>query len=225
MSTTSTVKSWPRKLLLAVPATLLVTAMWQPIARALDERGGVAQPQLAHIAGTHGWISTSDRLTSWQPHYLRSNTAIEQAFSKNGATVGVYIGYYRNQTQGTELVSSANQFVAANDPVWVQTATGHAAAGANGALPSARFAELHGGGTQLVAWQWYWVDGMLTSSPYVAKAYLAFAKLISGRDDSAVVIVYSLKDPLNDTSKKALDEFVKDMWPSISQILDHTRDG
>jgi len=218
-------KPWPKSLLFAVPAVLIVTAMWRPVAWALTDPTHATQPQLAQVIGTSGWGESSGRLATLKPHYLHASTELMQAFSKSGMTVGVYIGYYRNQTQGSELVRSGNQLVASSDPDWAQASSRYVSVARGEEIFRAHSAELHGKYTNLVAWQWYWVDGKFTASRYAAKAYLALAKLLGHGDDSAVVVVYAPKDPLKDTSGKALEEFVKDMSPGIVRALEQARGG
>ncbi len=42
---------------------------------------------------------------------------------------------------------------------------------------------------RLLAWRWYWINGRLTTSNYLAKAYNALDKLTGRGDDSAVIVV------------------------------------
>jgi EpsI family protein len=80
-------------------------------------------------------------------------------------------------------------------------------------------AHLSGGGGDITAWHWYWIDGHITVSPFAAKAYLTRARLTGRGDDSAVVVVYTGRGALRDTSDRTLADFLSDMWPSIEQAL------
>ena len=68
-----------------------------------------------------------------------------------------------------------------------------------------RTAELRGAGEQrLVVWRWYWINGRLTTSDHVAKAWQAFNRLLGRGDDSAVVILYA---PTTEGGESALESF------------------
>ncbi|HQT26406.1 MAG TPA: EpsI family protein, partial [Burkholderiales bacterium] len=73
---------------------------------------------------------------------------------------------------------------------------------------------------RLVAWEWYWVNGRWTDSPYLAKLYEAESRLTKGYDDAAVVVVSSSYaiDPGRATS--SLREFVGQSLPEIKTMLD-----
>ena len=73
-------------------------------------------------------------------------------------------------------------------------------------------------GRSYVAWRWYWIDGALTSSDLVAKARIAWLKLVRHTDDSAVVIAYA--EDRDDTPGSAtLRKFTRDAWPAITAAL------
>ena len=83
-----------------------------------------------------------------------------------------------------------------------------------------RTGELRGSDRHLVAWQWYWIDGRLTTSDYVAKVYLAVAKLLGRGDDSAVVVLFTPKLDRSDATSQTLAEFARDMGASIQDQLE-----
>jgi EpsI family protein len=74
---------------------------------------------------------------------------------------------------------------------------------------------------QLLVWQWYWVNGLWTSSDFMAKLYTAYSRIIGHGDDSAVVIVYTLKKSTEATSS-ILEDFVKIAAPEIEKTIEQT---
>jgi EpsI family protein len=159
---------------------------------------------------------------SWRPHYVSASREVFQVFAKDGETVGLYIGYYRNQTQGAELVTWRNQLV--DGTRWLKGAAGARDLTLGSAPVRVRTAELTGPGVRLLAWQWYWIDGHITASDHLAKAYLAAAKLRGRGDDSAVIIVYSrMADPADERAARRLTAFTGEMWGGIERALDEAR--
>jgi EpsI family protein len=93
----------------------------------------------------------------------------------------------------------------------------------NGQPLQVRTSELRGaGGQELLVWQWYWIDGRLTASDYSAKAYTAISRLQGRGDDSAGIVVYTVKTR-NDTADATLDAFVRAAGPAIEAALRQTR--
>jgi EpsI family protein len=82
-----------------------------------------------------------------------------------------------------------------------------------------RTAELRGGnGQRLVTWQWYWINGRLTSSDYVGKAYTALARLLGQGDDSAVVVLFAPKEEAGG-GESTLQAFVQSAGGAIETTL------
>ena len=75
---------------------------------------------------------------------------------------------------------------------------------------------------RLVAWQIYWVNGTLTASDYLAKAYSAFYRLTGRGDDSAVIIVYTPKNQAGD-AEAVLSSFLATNYTVINELLLKTR--
>jgi len=121
-------------------------------------------------------------------------------------------------------VSSNNTLVASNDMAWSRVASGVKPIGADGRAVTAATAELKGpSGERLVAWYWYWIDGRLTASDTLAKAYTALSTLEGRGDDGAIIVVYTWKGQ-SGAAEATLDAFVRDMVPRLATELGHVRD-
>jgi EpsI family protein len=89
---------------------------------------------------------------------------------------------------------------------------------------SIRTAELRStDSVRMMVWQWYWVNGHLTSSDVKAKIYTALSRLTGQGDDSAVIIVYAPKEQAGG-GEAALEAFVNAAAPEIERALSRTRD-
>jgi EpsI family protein len=116
--------------------------------------------------------------------------------------------------------------VKSKDPQWVQVSRGTRTLELDGKTLAIRTAEL--GGTpfagqakddRLVVWQVYWVNGTLTASDALAKAYAAGFSLIGRGDDSAVILVYALKGEAGH-GERAIEDFLRANLPDIRKLLE-----
>ena len=211
------------QLWIAVAALAVVTGMWR-IGYWAIERGDVApRPELQSLGTFGGWHGMTGGLTDWRPHFINPSAEVHERFRYQDLRVGLYLGYYRNQSEGRELVSSENVLVRSDEPTWTRVASGSRPIDLVGERVIARTAELRArDGERLVLWQWNWINGRLTASDHWTKAYTAFARLLGQGDDSAVVIVYTLKNQPGG-AEAALEAFLRDAASNISTALEHTR--
>jgi EpsI family protein len=201
-----------------------VTAMWPLIVAALERGEAASPPTLSALDAAGGWSSSPAELTEWRPRFLNPSAELQQTFTRGDASAGIYVGYYRDQAGGRKLVSSDNVLVKSEDAVWSRVASGTQPVDIDGRSVDARTAVLkRQSGDALVAWYWYWIDGRLTASDSLAKAYTALSKLTGRGDDGAVVIVYAPAGKQG-AADAALRAFVRDMGPAIHALLARTRD-
>ena len=141
-------------------------------------------------------------------------------------TVGLYIGYYRQQGYQRKLVSSDNALVRTKDTRWALVESGQKNIIFGTTPVSAKTAILRGSSLdtvasteRLVVRQFYWINGQLSSSDVLAKIYGAFARLRGRGDDAAVVVFYT---PLQqgDKEDEILDEFAKKNGGMILKMLE-----
>lgn len=217
---------WLAALLLAV-ITVLPHA-----AQKLIERLESASPPVLFIAdGETGaaWKKQDKPQTDWRPAFQNPSAELNTVFSSGENTVGLYLGYYRNQKFDRKLVSSENLLVKYKDTQWAQV--GAATTRADFIQPGVtlRTAELraaglggHSDAERLVVWQVYWINGRLTASDPLAKAYTAFSRLLGQGDDSAVIILYAPKTQAGG-GEMALQRFASDNASLIAATLRRAR--
>lgn len=184
----------------------------------------VAPPSLAPA-----WMVSSDKVANWTPSFQNPSDQLEATYKSGTATVGVYLGYYRHQDYNRKLVSSENVWVKSKDAVWAQVTRGTRAVQWATQTYSVRTGELRGtpvagqlDDERLVIWQIYWVNGTLTSSDALAKAYGALYRLMGRGDDSAVIILYAKKGPA-DEGETVLTAFAQANAMPLDALLQRAR--
>jgi exosortase A len=188
---------------------------------AIDKADGSAAPNLAELRLPAGWDDAKP-FTNWKPVYANASVERQAAYSREDKTVGLYVGYYRNQDYQRKLVTSTNVLVTSSDPVWSVVSRNRAEVILDGVPASIRTAELlrkDATGHRLVVWQWYWIGGKLTASDIEAKLLTAISRLRRRGDDSAVIILYAPRESATD----ALPAFAMQAIGPINQMLDATR--
>lgn len=212
-----------RAIYAAAIAAFAVAAAWQPIATAFQRPGPTTAPTLSAVAGAGPW-QPSAPFATWKPHYAGFVSELQQAYRAGDREAGLYLAYYRGQEKGRELVTSGNLLVARENWAWKQVADGQDSVDWNGRATPIDRAEVQGSTMRLHVFSLYWVDGRVTSSPYVAKAQLAWSRLTGRGDDSALIVAYAREQGSGDASRDALRDFVRQMSPEIERTLGLARE-
>lgn len=208
-----------RPLLLAAACVLAVSFVWRPVLSAIEGQGVNSVPQLTPLMALQGWSTIRSESVGLKPHFLNPRAELQQEFEKGGRRVALYIAYYRRQSQGRELVTSGNRLVQSMDKVWSVAATGGRRVARGDGTVEVQRTELFGAGSRLVVWHWYWVDGRIVTSDYLAKLLLVWAKLSGAGDDSAVVAISTAKTDASDAADKVLEQFLSDAGSGIEEML------
>jgi EpsI family protein len=183
-------------------------------------RGGdVRDPDESGAAG--GWApAEAGSLPEWKPLYGGVAAESTTTWGKDGTVVGLFLGYYRNQQPGRELITSENKVIRSKDPDWTLAGYGEARAPLPQGPSTVSSTEIRGDRGRLLVWRWYSIGGHVTARDYVAKALLVLAKLVGRGDDSAVVMVYTtVREDGRADAARALSDFVGAMGPAIEHSL------
>ncbi|MDO8264740.1 MAG: exosortase A [Gallionella sp.] len=225
--TVTAARLWTSTACLAVLVALPHIALWA------TDRGEAVDP-VAFTAPkvlAPSWLSVSPALADFKPAFQNPSAEMNNSYASQGGTVGLYLGYYRHQDYNRKLVSSNNVLVASKDPQWAQVASGSRMVTFGDKQLVLRTAVLRGAGLidstdggRMMVFQVYWINGTLTSSDYLAKAYGAFHRLAGRGDDSAVIIVYTPKDQAGG-AEAALDSFLTTNYAAINELLLKTREN
>jgi len=204
-----------------VPAGLLCVAVaivWPAILGFLKAPVHAAPARLAGLMPANGWTVNADEITSWRPRFGKASSMLSQQFTKEGRVVGLYVAYYRNQSEESKLVSTENVLVRNDDPIWKVTSRRDV----HQAPDSLQVRDVRAAGRnqQLAIRQWYWVDGHYTGSPYLASMQILMAQLRKHGDDGAAIIIYTpMQEEQDVSSAKVLDAFASDMAGPLAELL------
>ena len=175
------------------------------------------------------WKVSSDSVAEWTPQFQNPSGQFTTTYTSGPTSVGLYLGYYRNQNYNRKVVSSENVLVKSKDLNWAQVSSGSRSVELAGVSHSVRTAELRGtpvpgqmGEDRITVWQLYWINGTLTSSDTLAKAYGAMHRLLGRGDDSAVIILYTPKGSSNE-GDATLATFLQTNAVAIDLLLQSVR--
>jgi exosortase A len=209
-----------RRAMLVALGLIAVLAIW-PVAKvaalaAVSERP-VAEVQIQSVSE---WKRQPGSVTSWRPHLEGATSQQSLTFSNGDRRIGVFLGLFRAQRQGAELVNQMNQLVHSSDAVWRLVAQGERSVALGDRSIAVRTALLRSAQGGLVAWQWYWLGGgTVTGSDTVAKLDLAVDRLLGRDDTSAWITVYAEYQDDPSTAEVLLGSFVGDMSAAMDAAL------
>lgn len=210
------------QLIFATLLVVVVSSIWAPALSVIEKQNSITSVRVPAVAVANGWVATENSVSGWKPDFSNPSAELAQTFVKDGKQVGLHIAFYRDQKQDRELVNSMNQLVRSTNKVWTVTASGSMESDVGKQPISLRTAELRSGQTYLVAANWYWVDGRITASDYLAKAYLALAKLAGHGDDSALIAIFTPVSESGESGNEILGRFAADMGEAIQRTLVET---
>ncbi|PKO89925.1 MAG: exosortase A [Betaproteobacteria bacterium HGW-Betaproteobacteria-10] len=193
---------------------------------AIDKADQANEPHLALFTPSAEW-QESAAFASWKPAYANPSAELQTTYRQQEKTVGLYIAYYRNQDYQRKLVTSGNSLATSTDHIWSVTAQSQTPASQANLPAQLRTAQLLGKDTspetRLLVWQWYWINGKLTTSDIEAKLFTALSRLRGQGDDSATVILYTPFEQ-TDNPQTTLQAFAAVNAENITKILQQTRD-
>jgi EpsI family protein len=204
----------------AAAAVLAIAAAWPLYAAYLDRPSGAAgQPVLPTPASVGGWVLAGEPFTDWRPRYEGAAASGIHVYRKGEATVAVYLGLYRDQRKGAELVTSANIMVEQKHPVWSNVGESRRKEDLGSGPTAIRQTLLRSSGQRLLIWDWYRVSGRNIVEPYVGKLLLARDRLLGRGDEGAAIILFTPYLERPDAAQETLRQFVREMLPSIEVAL------
>ena len=194
---------------------------------------GLALHLVAPPVLTADWLSTPPGDFNFKPSFQHPAAEINQHYTRQGAPVGLYVGYYTHQNYQSKLVSSSNVLVGSHDDLWAQLNRSSRPLTLAAQSLAVQRAELRGGAShgsttapRLLVWQLYWINGTLTSNDYLAKVYGAFDRLLGRGDDAAVIVIYTPQALTGEVASDALlASFLSTNYAAIHKLLLTTRQG
>lgn len=209
------------RLRVAIASVLALASLvaW-PLFQIVTSRGDRDQAvDIPDIVPQRGWSATGKPSVEWTPELRNPRRERVQSFQKDGNQIEVFTGIFQNQTWNSKLVTSVNQFVDSDKPAWSLAARGSAHTEISGKSLEPKTGVVLGRGDRILAWQWYWIDGIFTGSDTQAKARQLLARVQGRGDSSAWIAIYSRADSTPDAASKALEQFVREMGDSLERAL------
>lgn len=215
------------RMLGAMLAVVALAAAWPLYAARLERKiAGGGAPALAAPADESGWQREPGPITVWRPRYSGASASVFDVYRKGTQPLVLYVGYYRHQHRGAELVTTTNVMVVQKDPVWEKIAESRPRVNLGGGPVTIRQTELKSAGQRLLVWDWFRIAGHDLSSPYLAKLLLARERLLEGRDDgAAIILAVPYVDGQLGRAERTLHDFVRDMLPSVNATVRHAAAG
>lgn len=173
---------------------------------------------MPRISAAQGWLPVNGATANWTPALVNPRQVSIQHFEKAGRRVDVFIGIFSGQSWTSKLVSSVNQFAAEGNG-WSLVDRGTTTTRYSGQPLEVKTGVMLGRDERIVAWQWYWIDGMVTGMDVAAKRQQLRTRLAGKGDTAAWVAIYTLGKDAPSTSTKTLDEFVNEMGAAMDQAL------
>ena len=222
----------------AVLASLLLSVASPHVLLWATQRDGPSDRVMlsAPAALASDWKQLASSVPAFSPAYQSPAAVINTSYARDGRSVGLYVGYYRQQNYEHKLISSNNTVVTSNDKHWarVSNARRPVTLGADSlSLVTTELRSLQlpitaassaSDNARMLVWQVYWINGRATTSDYLAKVYAALDRLIGRGDDSAVMMLYTAQDPAGGADA-LLASFVADNYTVIDALLLNARSG
>lgn len=209
-----------RSMFFSSGAVVVIALIWPVYAHHVESKSsGSAMPELKMTDVSGKWQSDSTRVSDWQPSYVGATAQVLQSYRSGGQSVDLYISYYRNQQQGTELINSENTLVPEAGAKWYNVKQEARNIYTGSRQHTINQNQLRSPSMKLLIWRWYWVGGEETRNPYLAKFILAKNRLLGRNDDGAEIVVASLYEETPDEAAPVLQRFLEDMMPAITDGL------
>lgn len=170
--------------------------------------------QLASLATLERGDSTQDGV---RPLFPGARVRYQATYLYKGNQIDVYVGYYRNQRQGAELVSVGNSYEPTKDWSWSLSAQssdthpGLPGMKLEGYLKAGRHAALH---------HLYWVNGMTTTNDAISKLLELGSRLRGRGDDAAAIAITAYSHENLDVARKLSEDFAAQFLPGILADLE-----
>jgi EpsI family protein len=194
--------------------------VWPLYAAHLDrDRGIPAQLPLAAPVAASGWTIDPVPMTDWRPRYEGAVASVFQTYRRDGRVVALWLGYYPQQRQGSELVTSTNIMVVQKHPVWSNMGESERSEDLGKGAFEIRETRLRSPVQRLLVWDWSRIAGRDLTNPYLAKVLFARDRLLDRGDEAAAIILATPYEEQTAAAEDTLRSFARAMAPSIDAAL------
>ncbi|MDQ3185428.1 MAG: exosortase A [Pseudomonadota bacterium] len=207
----------PKSPIFIAGAVLAIALIWPAYAAYLENMASHSAEQEIEIpVVSEKWQIIPGQVSDWEPTYVGAAAQLRQHYRNGGRSVDLYISYYRDQQQGTELINSGNVLVPEMGSHWYNVKEGTRRISLGSQQETVNQNQLHSSSAKLLVWRWYWLGEEKTANPYLAKFILAKNKLLRRGDDGAEIIIATRYEEVPDEAVPILQGFLGDMMPAIT---------
>lgn len=206
-------------------AVVAAVVAWPAIAHVLMQSvGAPGSVTLRPPEPAQGWLRDASALSDWTPDLEGARDRQAFVYRKGKQRVAVVVAAYQHQTQAAQVGSTANQLARTTNQKWKQTSRGServASVIADAVADPVHTAELRGPipSDRLLVWHYYWTASGPTSSAARTKLELARARLLRQPDTALWIALYAPADESREAAQRALQEFTRDMGPSLQRTF------
>jgi len=215
-----------------LPAVLLLSPMaagvWPLLAYTPSDGDSiVATVDVASPHAVGAWsLADETEHWDWRPRIVGPDGEVYALYEKEREPVSLYLGIYRVQRQGAEVVSSSNVMVPEKHRVWTDWKIEPRAIEIGDSVYRIEQHHLSSRlGQRLLVWTWYRIGHRHTANEYWAKAIQAANRLTGGGGGGAVIAVAAPYDSRPETAARSLEEFLETMLPRIDAAIDRALSG
>jgi len=165
-----------------------------------------------------GWNVQEHNILDWEPTITNPDTVFSKTYLKHKHIVQLSIGYYKNQKQGAEAISTMNRISSLFGTQWKKVT------GSELNFDGLSFTEteIKDKSNRLLVWNWYRIGSFKTNNAYLAKIYNAYNLIFENRNDAAFISIASpLVDNDKTKSRESLKAFISRFQPEIDHQLEH----
>jgi exosortase A len=218
------VASWSlSQIALPSAVVVIIVAIWPIYSRYATARTAGDIELSVSIGNFESRWSPTESFTDWRPQVNAPRAEVQRFFQQGSQKVGVSIMYYRNQQQGTGLISSQNRIVADTDLRWRRVGGSMRSEVIGQGKFNVRETRLEGANSAILVWSWYWIDGHALTNDYLGKLLQAKEKLFLGGDDGAAMMVYAPYTDTPEQARVAMRGFMNENAAALENCLQTTK--
>ena len=213
--------SAPRLIAVSV-LIVFALAVWPLYESRLQVQTISSPMEVADISPQAGWSPVETSTLEWAPELSNPSLLRVQVFEKAGRRVSVFVGIFRNETWESKLVTVSNQLAGGDKSSWNLADRGIVQTEISGLPLEAKTGVILGRTGRVLAWHWYWINGVSTASDLNAKFQQLLTRLHGVHGGSAWVAIYTSANESSEVSSKLLQEFTRDMGGALENALFRT---
>jgi exosortase A len=207
------------RLLVASVLAVAAAAVWRLPGHWIDGPDHAQPVMLSELRSGGDWQPSSEPVTPWAPFYRGRDAELKQYFKSGNLEAGIFVAFYRAQTERRELITSSNGLIPKESTAWKVVSDRVTALNSSGTSVDVRRSVIAGPSQRVGVYSLYWINGRLVANEYLAKLMLIESKLRGRGDDSALIAFYMPFERNDVETWTHLDQFVATMMPEVEHML------